>query len=139
MSMGTWSTLSSRGSPPSRERVSDREVRGSLVDNPRNKGVNERRNRVTNVCKGEEDQEGEVTDNGSLEKGTVKGSVFPGEVTLCIRYLTYGGQPRCSRVPGTFSPPLSRVVSRLFTPCMVQYQVQSIQTNSPANETSIYI
>lgn len=90
MLIGTWSTLSSRGSPPtSRERVSDREVKSNSVDNPRIKGVNERRNRVTNVCKGEEDQEGEVTDNGSLEKGTVKGSVFPGEVTLCTRYLEH--------------------------------------------------
>lgn len=34
------------------------------------------------------DQEGrEVTDNGSLGKGTVKGSVFPGEG---MRYLAYG-------------------------------------------------
>jgi hypothetical protein len=37
----------------------------------------------------EDQEEREVTDNGSLGKGTVKGSVFPGEG---MRYLKYGGR-----------------------------------------------
>lgn len=61
-----------------------------------------------------------MTDNGSLGKGTVKGSVFP---RGGMRYLKYGGRPWCTRVPGTFRAGLSRVVSILFAPCMVQYQV----------------
>lgn len=34
-----------------------------------------------------------------------------------------GGGPWYTRVPGTFSAGLSRVVLLLFAPCMVQYKV----------------
>lgn len=123
---GTRSRWSSRGSPPTiRERVSDRELKGSSVDNPQVKGVNERRNRVVgNECvqrgdgKIRREEKWRILD--PLRKGLSRGLCSPEKVWGT---WTMGGGSWYTRVPGTFNAGLSRVVLMLFAPCMVQYQV----------------
>jgi hypothetical protein len=73
-------------------------------------------------------------DNGSLEKGTVKGSVFPGEG---MRYLDYGGKALVHSRTGYFQ-------CRSFTGgfnvvCSLYGTVLRYTNKQPSNDTSRYI
>lgn len=81
------------------------------------------------------DQEGRgVTDNGSLEKGTVKGSVFPGEG---MRYLDYGGRALVHSSTGYFQ---CRSFTGGFYCCLLLVWYSTRYTNKQSsNDTSKYI
>lgn len=80
------------------------------------------------------DQEGRVvTENGSLGKGSVKGSVFPGEG---MRYLEHGGRALVQWSTRYFQCRLHKWFQ--FCLLLVWYSTR-YANNQTSNETSRYI